>query len=168
MAFSVSNLAGAQPIANTEKTAKHPLGTIVRGWDPVYGEGEFIYLKGVDSTVVGLWVTYNTTTYQTVLGPNTAALSCPVAWAMSANVGSQYGWYQIAGLTTAKKTAVKCDPVVNAQRIYISATTGRVMQTSAATKCILGAARANLTTVTSSTSTVTLLINRPMAQGPIT
>jgi hypothetical protein len=42
------------------------------------------------------------------------------------------------------------------------------MQTSAAGKCILGAARANLTTVTSTTSTVTLLINRPMAQGPIT
>jgi hypothetical protein len=168
MAFSVSNLAGAQPIANTETTAKHQLGTIVKGWDPTYGEGEFIYLLGVASTVVGSVVTYNTTTYQTTLIPNTANLSCPVAVAMSANVASQYGWYQIAGLAVAKKTAVKADPAVNAQRIYISATAGRVMQTSAAGKCILGAARANLTTVTSTTSTVTLLINRPMAQGPIT
>ena len=168
MAFSVSNLAGAQPIDTTSTVQKHQLGTVVRGWDPTYGEGEFIYLLGVASTVTGLWVTYNTTTYQTTLGANTANLSCPVAFAMSANVAAQYGWYQIAGLVPAKKTAVKADPAVNAQRIYISATTGRVMQTSAAGKCILGAARANLTTVTSTTSTVVLLINRPAAQGPIT
>lgn len=168
MAFSVSNLAGAQPIANTETTAKHQLGTIVRGWDPTYGEGEFIYLLGAANTVVGLAVSYNATTYQTTVLPSTANLSCPVAFAMSANVAAQYGWYQIGGLVPAKKTAVKADPATNAQRIYISGTAGRVMQTSAAGKCILGAARANLTTVTSTTSTVVLLINRPHAQGPIT
>lgn len=159
---------GYQPIAVTDTVQNHALGTIVRANDPTYGAGEFIYLLGVANTVAGLWVTYNTTTFQTTLGPSTANLACPVAWAMSANVASQYGWYQIAGLTPALKTAVKADPAVNAQRIYISGTTGRVMQTSAAGKCILGAARANLTTVTSTTSTVVLSINRPIAQGPIT
>lgn len=168
MSFSVSTLAGAQPIDVTSTARAHQLGTIVRGWDPTYGEGEFIYLLGVANTVVGLAVNYNATTFITTLLPNTANLSAPVAWAMSANVASQYGWYQITGLTVAKKTAVKADPAVNAQRIYISATAGRVMQTSAAGKCILGAARANLATVTSTTSTVVLLINRPSAQGPIT
>jgi len=168
MAYSAYTLAGAQPIATTETAAKHVLGTIVRGSDPTYGEGEFIYLLGVVSTVVGSLVSYNATTYQTALSANTVSLSRPVAVAMSENVAGSFGWYQISGLAVVKKTAVKADPVVNAQRIYQSATVGRVMQTSAAGKCILGAARANLTTVTSTTSTVVLLINRPMQQGPIT
>lgn len=169
MAFiCIEPFAVPQPIATTDTTQNHALGTIVRARDATLGTGEFIYLLGVASTAVGSVVTYNTTTHQTTLVPNTANLSCPVAVAMSANVATQYGWYQIAGLATALKTAVKADPAVNAQRIYISATAGRVMQTSAAGKCLLGAARANLTTVTSTTSTVTLLLNRPMAQGPIT
>lgn len=159
---------GGQQIAVTSTVQNHPLGTIVKGVDPTLGEGEFIYLLGVANTVVGLAMTYNATTYQTVILADTANLSRPIAWPMSINVASQYGWYQIGGLVKALKTAVKADPAVNANRIYISATTGRVMQTSAAGKCIMGAARANLTTVTSTTSLVTLLVNRPHAQGPIT
>lgn len=167
MAYT-NQLPGAQQIAVTSTEQKHPLGTITKGIDPTLGEGEFIYLLGVASTVVGLAVSYNATTYQTTLLPSTANLSAPVAWAMSANVAAQYGWYQIAGLVKALKSAVKADPAVNAQRVYISGTTGRVMQTSAAGKCIMGAARANLTTVTSTTSLVTLSVNRPHCQGPIT
>lgn len=167
MAYT-NQLPGAQQIAVTSTEQKHPLGTITKGTDPTLGEGEFIYLLGVASTVVGLAVSYNATTYQTTLLPSTANLSAPVAWAMSANVAAQYGWYQIAGLVKALKSAVKADPAVNAQRVYISGTTGRVMQTSAAGKCIMGAARANLTTVTSTTSLVTLSVNRPHCQGPIT
>ena len=53
MAYTVSNYVGAQPIEDTSTTQKHPLGTIVRGTDPTYGEGEFIYLLGVANTVVG-------------------------------------------------------------------------------------------------------------------
>lgn len=167
MAYS-SERPGCQAIATTSTVQNCPLGTIVKGWDPTLGEGEFIYLLGVASTVVGIAVSYNATTYQTTLLPSTANLSTPIAWAMSINVAASYGWYQIGGLVKALKTAVKADPVINAQRIYISGTTGRVMQTSAAGKCIMGAARANLTTVTSTTSLVTLSVNRPHAQGPIT
>jgi fructose-specific component phosphotransferase system IIB-like protein len=168
MAYSVYTIAGSQPIATTSTVQKHPLGTIVRGFDPTLGEGEFIYLLGATSTVVGLVYSYNATTYQTVVLPSTANLACPVAVAMSANVAASYGWYQIGGLAVVLKTAVKADPAVNGNRVYISGTSGRIMQTSAAGKCILGAARANLTTVTSTTSTVTVLINRPHVQGPIT
>ena len=167
MAYS-NERPGGQAIATTSTDKLHPLGTIVKGWDPTLGDGEFIYLLGVASTVVGMAVSYNATTYQTTLLPNTSNLSTPVAWSMSINVAASYGWYQIGGLVKALKTAVKADPAVNANRIYISATTGRVMQTSAAGKCIMGATRANLTTVTSTTSLVTLSVNRPHAQGPIT
>ena len=177
MAYTVYTQAGAQPIANTyvgvadPDTAVtrylHPFGTIVRGVDPTYGEGEFIYLLGAANTTVGLMVSYNATTYQTTIYPDTANLGKPVAWAMSANVAASGGWYQIAGLTVALKTAVKCDPAVAGNRIFLSGTIGRVMQTSTAGKEILGASRANLTTVTSTTSTVVLIINRPHTQGQI-
>jgi hypothetical protein len=171
MAFIITeNKVLSQAIATTSTTqaADIPLGTIVRATDLTFGAGEFIYLLGVASTVAGIAVTWNATTYQTTLLASTANLSCPVAWAMSANVAGSFGWYQITGLHPALKTAVKADPAVNGTRVYISGTTGRIMQTSAAGKCILGAARANLTTVTSTTSTVILLLNRPHAQGPIT
>jgi hypothetical protein len=110
MAYSVHSIAGAQPIANTETVQKHPLGTIVLATDPIFGQGEFIYLLGVTGTLTGFMVTYNATTYQTTLSP-TAAPTAPyngnsVAVAMSANVGSQFGWYQITGLAVIKKTTV--------------------------------------------------------------
>jgi hypothetical protein len=49
-----------QRIADTSTTQNLPLGTIVRATDATLGEGEFIYLKGVASTVVGSPVIYNT------------------------------------------------------------------------------------------------------------
>lgn len=138
------------------------LGAIAMAYDPTYGEGEFIYLLGCANTVAGLLVTYNATTFQTVINPNTANEATPVAVAMSANVAGQYGWYQIGGLAVVKKTAVKVTPQ---GKIYQSATAGRVMQTSTVGKQILGARGANLTTVTSTTSTVIVLLNRPANQG---
>jgi hypothetical protein len=165
MAYNIHSLPGAQPIANTETVRKHPLGTLVRAWDETYGEGEFIYLLGVASTVVGSVVTYNATTYQTALSPDTANFQAPVAVAMSANVASQYGWYQVSGNAVVKKTAVAVTPQV---KVYQSATTGRVMPTSASGKMILGAKTANLTTIASGTSTVVVTIQRPHMQGQIT
>lgn len=160
-------LIGARPLDDHQTTQQHPLGTIVRGIDPTYGEGEFIYLLGVASTVAGALVTYAPSTHQTALCPSTASLSQPVAVAMAATVAGEYGWYQITGVATIKKTAVKVDPA-GTRRIYISGTAGRIMQTSASGKAILGAASANAATVTSTTSTVLVSINRPCVQGPIT
>lgn len=165
MFVPVENQLGIQPIALNSTTQNHPLGTIIRAYDPTFGQGEFIYLLGVASTIVGAAVEYDATTYQTTLSPNTANDVNPVAFAASANVASQYGWYQISGLVPAKKTAVQVLP--NA-KIYQSATAGRVMPTSASGKEILGARAANLTTVTSTVSTVVILVNRPSKQGQIT
>lgn len=167
MAYTVYNIAGAQPIANTETTAKHQLGQIVRGIDPTYGEGEFIYLLGVGSTEVGSVVTYNATTYQTALltvsnGKNKAV---PVAVAMSANVASQYGWYQIGGNAVVKKTTVAVTPQVP---VYISATSGRIKVLASAGQQIMGAQTANLTTIVTTTSTVVVTISRPHTQSQIT
>lgn len=167
MTYNVVSMAGAQPIADTETTRKHPLGTIVTGYGETYGYGEFIYLLGVGSTVVGSVVKYNTTTWQTALltvanGRNTAV---PVAVAMSANVATQYGWYQISGNAVVKKTTVSVNPGVP---VYISATAGRLKVLASAGQQILGAQTANLTTVVTTTSTVVVTINRPGTQPQIT
>lgn len=167
MAYAVTNLAGAQPIANTETTQKHVLGTTVRGWDPTYGEGEFIYLLGVASTIVGSVVKYNTTTWLTALitVANGGNKGVPVGVAMSANVASQYGWYQIAGNAVIKKTSVSVNPGVP---IFISATAGRIKVLASAGQQILGAQTANLATIVTTTSTVVVSIARPHTQGQIT
>lgn len=166
MAFiPTENQLGIQPIAAISTTANHPLGTVIRAYDATLGGGEFIYLLGVLNTVVGLMVNWNATTYQTTLTPNTAANVGPVAVAMAANVGASYGWYQIGGLATVKKTNTAFAP---GGKVYQSGTAGRVMATSASTKEILGARAANLATVTTTTSTVVVLLNRPGGQGQIT
>ena len=178
MAYSFTeNRAGMLQIANTDSgvtmpngssavpTPPNTLGQVVRAFDPTYGEGEFIMLVGVASTVVGSLVTYNTTTYQTALSPNTANQATPVAVAMAANTAGLFGWYQIGGLAVIKKTAV----ATNAQvAVYQSATVGRIMATAASGKQLLGARSANLATVASTVSTVIVSINRPHMQGAVT
>lgn len=121
MAFRVTDtLLGVQAIANTETTQNHPLGTIVRATDPTYLAGEFIYLKGVASTVVGSWVVYHPDDFTTtLLAANDIG---PVAIAMSANVASQYGWYQIQGKGVGKVLA----GFVDNANIYATATAGSV------------------------------------------
>jgi len=164
MAYSVTTMAGAQPIANTETTQKHPLGTIVRGVDPTYGEGEFIYLLGVASTAVGSIVTYDASTYQTVLCAVGGNIPRPIAVAMSANVASQYGWYQISGVAVCKKT---CTISLAAGAAVGVLTTGLIAGTGSG-KEIAGAAVAAVASATAGRTTVPVMINRPRKQGRIT
>jgi hypothetical protein len=168
MAYTVSTpMSGFQPIAVTSTTKNHALGTVVTAFDPTYGSGEFVYLLGVASTVVGSLVNFNATTYQTALTTvaNGKNKGTPVAVAMSANVASAYGWYQIEGNAVVKKTTVAVTPQVP---IFISATDGRFKVLASAGQQILGAQTANLTTIVTTTSTVVVTINRPHTQGQIT
>ncbi len=122
MAYTILSpqAAGFQPIAVTDTTKNHALGTRVRAVDPTYGEGEFIYLKGLATTAVGTVVTYLQSTGATVLLAANAI--GPVAVAMSACVASNYGWYQIYG------TAVALSAVSNADAglVYATATAGTI------------------------------------------
>ncbi len=111
---------GVQPIADISTTQRHPLGMIMRAADPTYGAGEFIYLKGVASTVLGSWVVYNADDFSTTL--LVADAIGPVAIAMGINVASSYGWYQIQGKAVGKVLAAFAD---NAN-IYATATAGSV------------------------------------------
>jgi len=144
-------------------------GMIVRAADPVYGEGEFIYLQGVASTVVGSVVTWSgvngTTaqTFQTALAPSTANLAQPLAVAMSANLANSWGWYQIAGnavVATNGTLAAGPGPV------YLAGS-GQVTSTAAAGKQVVNAVNVSATGTPASGQAI-VNIDRPFAQGAIT
>lgn len=94
---------GLQPIADTSTTQLHPLGTKIHASHATYGSGEFVYLLGVASTVVGSWATINYDDGSTALLAANAI--GPVGVAMSINVASQYGWYQVRGKAVGKAAA---------------------------------------------------------------
>lgn len=121
MTFQITNpVIGTQPIADTDTVQRHALGTIVNAKDPTYGAGEFIYLLGAANTVVGSVVVYNPDNFSTTLAVANAV--GPIATAMSINVASQYGWYQIQGKGVAKVLALFADDA----DCYLTATAGSI------------------------------------------
>jgi len=123
MSYVIKNLiVDAQPIGEVRETqaSAHKLGDIVVAEDPTYGAGEFIYLKGVGSTVLGSWVTYNADDNSTALLAANAI--GPVAIAMGASVANTFAWYQISGKAVGKALAGFLD---NAN-VYATATAGSV------------------------------------------
>lgn len=141
------------------------IGAIAKAYHPTFGEGEFIYLVGAASTVIGSVVTYDDVALSTTLAPSTANLDEPLAVAMSANVASQYGWYQIAGVATvAKSLSVKTTTVH--VPVYLAGS-GQVTYTAASGKQVLNAYTVNSSSVASATATTLVQINRPFAQGQV-
>ena len=121
MTYIITNaMAGAQAIADTSTTQRHPLGTVVTATDPAYGAGEFIYLSGAANTAVGSWVRYTEDDFgTTLLG---ADMIGQVAVAMAANVAGQYGWYQSKGKAVGKCLSGYADNGL----VYATATAGSV------------------------------------------
>jgi hypothetical protein len=109
-----------QSPAVNSTTKQHALGLILPSDDATYGAGEVIYLKGVASTAVGSWVTYNADDYSTTLLAANAIGQ--VAVALSACVASEYGWYQISGKAVGKALAAYADNGL----VYATATAGSV------------------------------------------
>lgn len=156
MTYAVTSLPGAQPIATNSTVQKHQLGTLCRATDPTFGEGEFLYLKGVASTVVGSIVNYDDT-WQTALDTSaTAGPSRPLAVAMSACVASEYGWYQISGMATA----VKANSVSFADGAGLGAAAGLAVAAVTGT-VIQGAIVRTVASAKSDVTSVRIAINRP-------
>lgn len=148
------------------------IGEIRTATDSTLGTAEFIYLKIPASTTLAAgnlvqWTGGFTAAILPVLATSKSTLApiavAPVAVASNASI--QYGWFQISGQATVLKTAVAVSPNVV---LYASATTGRVKVLTSAGGQILGMRSANSASVTSTTSTVTVLLNRPQMQGQIT
>lgn len=127
MAFTfINNNLGLPPINQVVTATEYltlgvPAGTIMQATDPTYGTGEFILLKGVATTAVGSWVTYN-------YDDNTTALLAanaigPVAVSMAANTAATtYSWYQISGKAVGLALAGFLDDA----NVYATATAGSV------------------------------------------
>jgi hypothetical protein len=99
--YAVTGRAGLnQPIGTTSSTKLHTLGERVTARDVsgTRGDGEFIYLAGVGSTVVGSPVLIKDD-YSTSL--IAARDKGAVAFATAAIVANEYGWYQIKGQCVA-------------------------------------------------------------------
>lgn len=155
MAFIVSSpLVGCQPIAVTSTTQLHPIGTVVRATDPTYGDGEFVYLAGVASTAVGDLVAYDqTSTIRTV-----AATRGPVGVAMSANVASQYGWYQISGQAVVNVAGAVADNAL----VYSTSTAGNVDDAVVSGSQVDGAV---FRTSAAGAGTAVIMLDRPAMNG---
>ncbi len=166
--LAIAYVDSGQPTANSGTTVYPTLpnkpGMVVRAFDPVYGEGEFILLKGVANTAVGSVVTYNGTTYNTTLAATTKNQARPVAFAMAANTAtSNWAWYQIGGTVVAKKGTARLQPNV---AVGVS-TAGVVGNTNSGIE-ILGARSSNAATALTAATTVLLIVDRPHLQGRIT
>ena len=163
MAYKITDpLIGPQPISVTDTTQNHLLGTIVRAEDVSYGAGEFIYLQGIASTVVGSLVDYDAYLGVTALAPATGGVGS-VAVAMSINVASQYGWYQIQGIAAVKAPNAM---TVGADVFALAATPGSVDDAAVNGEQILSA-KVSTTTGTPSSGLALIQINRPFHQGQI-
>lgn len=149
-------------------TPPNVLGTIVRAFDPTYGEGEFIYLLGVAATAVGTLVIYDSQTYQTTLTPSTANLARPVAVAMSANLAATFGWYQISGSAVVLKQTNH--QIAANLAVGISSSAGKIVASSSAGagKEIENARKTTTGTAASASTTCVIIIDRPHMQGRIT
>jgi hypothetical protein len=152
-------------ITTTIPTPPNKLGSVVRAFDPTFGEGEFILLKGVAATAVGSLVIYDGTTYATTLCAVTANQGRPVAVAMAANTSAtQFAWYQIEGTAVVAKSTSSSFAATVALGVK---STGKVGANASGVQ-ILGARTANAATVASATTTVNVVLNRPHLQGRIT
>ena len=191
MAYTpVENRLGIQPIAvmNVPNTAlqvgqspymnaEHPLGTIVRGYDPVYGEGEFIYLQGVSTQVVGSVVTWNgygtvsgqtgtKSQFQAALAAATANQGQPLAVSMAAypsgSPATAFGWFQISGNAVA---ATNGTLATGPAKIYLAGT-GQVTSTQANGAEVVNAINVTATGTPAANQAV-ISIDRPFAQGQV-
>jgi hypothetical protein len=160
----VNPVLGLQKIADTSTVQNHPLGTIIQAKHTTHGIGEFVYLQGIGSTVVGSVVEYNTTSGATALAAVAGAQPVPIAVAMSANVASQYGWYQIGGNATVKKT---CTISLAAGAAVGVLTTGLIAGTGSL-KEIQGAVVATVASARAGVVSVVVNLSRPHLQGRIT
>jgi hypothetical protein len=156
--------SSAQAVGDSSTTANFPLGTTKRAYHATYGQGEFIYLEGNSSIIVNTLVYWDKNHQATILPAvsTTKKTGRSVAVALGTVANDSYGWFQIGGKVAILKTAVA---VAADSPLYVSTTAGRFYGTASAGAQIVGARTINSSSVTTTTSTVLCLVNRPTVQG---
>lgn len=142
---------GGPRLMETETVQNFPFGYRVRGFDPIHGFGEFVFLQGVAATAAGTLVNYNPFTGATTVNTGAAANSTPLAWALAPTVANLFGWYQLAGVALAINNGTAA-----AGPAYQLGAGNNITSTQAAGTQILGGTRilvANGTTFTKTGTT---------------
>jgi hypothetical protein len=93
-AITGNSLAATGALTEVSSVARNAVGLVVAGVDDFGNFAEYIYLKGVASTIAGSVVTYDHAGATLLLIVNQSG---PVAVALAATVASTYGWYAITG-----------------------------------------------------------------------
>ncbi len=165
--ISVNGQLGYPKPGTVDSSAAVPLGTVASFRDigtTALGLGEFIYLKGVASTVLGSVVSYQVSdgtaqTGTTTLWAGTVNMPVPLALATAATVASTYGWYQIGGSAICAISGT----IADGDDLFYQAA-GVLSATLVAGKQALGIQAASANAVPSSGKAIATL-DRPHAQG---
>lgn len=145
MAYTVNEpRIGVQPISTLSTTQKHPIGTIVQANDPTYGDGLFMYVKGLASVEDNDWLVVDVHNSGTVARADAGDIGT-VGIAVNALTSSYYGWMGVKGVFTGK-CLTQCADNAN---IYLTSTDATVDDASVAGDLISGAV-ARSTTVADS------------------
>lgn len=116
-------MASVGNLSDVDTTARNLVGMVVDGVDDFGGAAEFIYLKGVASTIAGSVVTYDHAGVTTLI---VADASGPVAVAMAATVAATFGWYCITGTVLADVVASSAAAVAGGKNPGRETTDGKV------------------------------------------
>jgi hypothetical protein len=129
MAYTIINPIAGMPAIDVIAEEQSPvvaLGQIVDAYDPDLGFGEFVYLKGLDSTVRGEAVHFNRSDGTTTLA--VAGGIGPMAFAMGASVTGTFAWYQITG----KAVGLVLAGFLDNANCYLTGTAGSLDDTDVA------------------------------------
>ena len=170
MAWSTANDRAGTGVPGVvyDTILNNAIGALMNFTDPIYGEGVFIWLPGVASTVAGDVVEYTTgngvanPTGSTTRWAGTANSGKPLAIATAAIVASMWGWYQISGQAVVNISGT----VAAADKAYWQAT-GVVFSTLTAGKQVNGMVAVSANAVPAA-GKATYQIQFPVAQGNIT
>ncbi len=156
---------GAQPIAEVSTVQLHPFGTIVTAKDvgaTAYGEGEFIYVKGVASGALRAWAGYRSKSGLTTLAVADGNYSIGIMMA-ALDATTKFGWLQIKGRAIGKCLTQFADNGV----CYLTATAGSVDDASVIGDVVHGAIGRNGGTVTVGDLSGEFEINRPYSENRV-
>ena len=161
----VDGRIGVQPIADVSTTQNHPFGTIVRARDigsTAYGEGEFIYVKGVANGATKAWAGYNSKTGATTLA--VADGNYPLGVMVSTlDATTDFGWLQIRGRGIGKCLTSFADNGV----VYLTSTAGSIDDASVIGDVVHNAIGRNGGTVTVGDLAGEFELNRPYSENRV-
>jgi len=156
-------------ISGVGKGRNNFAGKVISAYDPIYGGGEFIFLKGVASLAVGDVVSYNALTGVTTRWAGAANTGLPLAVAIIALTASQWGWFQISGnavVTVSGTVAVGDAAFFNATASLKTAAVAGKQVLNCVASLANGGTPTGGTALASTQAVYT--INRPFCQGQIT